>query len=105
MIYQQVNFEDFRDAFRNYNRLDNFSYEGARVLFDYLDQLSDDTGKNYELDVIGLCCEFTEMSEDEVRAYYPIDPDDDVEDYLQDNTIVCGVFEDGGDTVYVFQQF
>lgn len=105
MIYQKVSFEDFRDAFRNYNRLANFSYEGARVLFDFLEQLSDDTGENYELDVIGLCCEFSEMSEGEARQYYSIDPDESVEDFLQDNTIVCGVFEDGGDTVYVFQQF
>ena len=97
MIYQQVTFEDFRDAFRQYDRLDNFSYHGSRILFDYLE-----SGEDWELDVIALCCEFVEMTDTEVREYYSIDPDESVEDYLQDNTMLCGR---SGETVYLFQQF
>ena len=106
MIYQTIDFTDFRDAFRNYNRLDNFSYEGSRILFDYLEQLSYDTGEDWELDVIALCCEFAEMTEDEVRENYTIHEMQTVTDYLYDHTMLCGMYEDeSGETVYLFQQF
>lgn len=59
-MYTDVNFNDFRDAFRRFDRLDNFTYEGARALFDYLEQYEEDTGERIELDVIALCCEYNE---------------------------------------------
>lgn len=100
MIYQQVTFQDFRDAFRNYDRLDTFSYEGSRILFDYLDDMCED----WELDVIALCCEFVEMTEQEVRENYDISNDESVEDYLQDNTFICGSYtNENSETVFVFQ--
>tara|TARA_B100000900_G_C20441095_1_gene659067 strand:+ start:632 stop:883 length:252 start_codon:yes stop_codon:yes gene_type:complete len=37
-----------------------FSYEGLIALYDYLEQYEDDTGEQIELDVIALCCDFTE---------------------------------------------
>jgi hypothetical protein len=57
---QTVNFYDFCDAFRDHNREDNFSYEGKRTLFDFLESLEDDTGQEQELDIIALCCDFDE---------------------------------------------
>ena len=55
---QTVNFADFRDAFQI--RENNFTYEGKRALFDYLEEYEEGTGDEVELDVIGLCCEYTE---------------------------------------------
>jgi hypothetical protein len=43
----------FRDAFRAAGRQDQFSYEALGLLFDYLEDVHPD----YELDVIGLCCD------------------------------------------------
>ena len=57
---QTVNFYDFDRAFELADRLDNFSYEGRRALFDYLEQYEEDCDTELELDVIGLCCDFTE---------------------------------------------
>jgi len=57
-----VNFSMFCDEFRDFGRQNNFSYDGKQVLFDYLEQLGEDTSKEYELDVIALCCEFTEYA-------------------------------------------
>ena len=54
-----VRWYDFKDAFDDI-RPDNFSYEGLEALFDYLQMLEDDIGKPIELDVIGLCCEYSE---------------------------------------------
>ena len=57
---QTINFSQFTDAFTSYGRDDQFSYDGLKALFDYLEQLEDDCGTDFELDVIALCCEFSE---------------------------------------------
>lgn len=54
-----VNFSEFCDYFHKI-RPDNFSYEGLRVLFDYLEEIDNSCGEESELDVIGLCCDFAE---------------------------------------------
>ena len=59
-MYQTIDFYDFQHAFAAFNRLDNFSPEGLRALFDYLETYEDETGENIELDVIAICCDFTE---------------------------------------------
>ena len=41
-------------------RPENFSYDGLKALFDYLEQLEDDIGEELEFDVIGLCCDYSE---------------------------------------------
>lgn len=56
---QTINLYNFRDAFQAM-RPNNFSYEGLRALFEYLEDLEDDTGEEIELDVIAICCDFTE---------------------------------------------
>ena len=100
------NVHQFREAFRIAGRMDQFSYEGLEVLFDYLDNLSEDTGEPIELDVIALCCEYYESSIEELIDNYNIDlsevdeddPDSIIEvvrEYLEDNTSVCGEVSDG----------
>ena len=54
---------DFRDALRDHNCLDNFSCNGARALFLYLEELEADIDGDFELDVIALCCNFTEYED------------------------------------------
>ena len=60
---QTVTFADFTDAFRNMGRKENFSYNGLKALFDYLEQLEEDIGEEMELDVIAICCEYTEYAD------------------------------------------
>ena len=57
---QSVNFSEFCDRFRDMDRNEHFTYEGKRALFDYLENLEDDMGEEIELDIIALCCDFTE---------------------------------------------
>ena len=59
-MYQEINFSDFCDRFRDMNRDNNFTYDGKRALFDYLENLEEDTGEKIELDIIALCCEYSE---------------------------------------------
>lgn len=100
---QTIHFHDFRDAFRRMDRMDNFSREGLELLFDYLEEADPDM----ELDVIALCCEYSEDTAQDIATNYSIDlsdcKDDDeiietVRDYLNDNTSLIG--EHDGAFVY-----
>ena len=110
---QTVNIHVFRDAFYRMGRKDNFSYEGLEILFDYLEELEQDTGEEIEFDVIALCCDYAESTIDALICDYSIDtsdcdPDDaeaiedTVRDYLVQNTVVCG--ETAGGSI-VYKQF
>jgi hypothetical protein len=62
-MYQTISDYDFRNAFHNMGRGEQFSYEGLTILFDALEQYEVDNGEPFELDVIALCCDFSELSE------------------------------------------
>lgn len=105
----------FKDAFRQYGRQDNFSYEGLGILFEYFENYEEDCGDSIELDVIAICCEYQEMYVADIAENYSIEIDDDldddeivqaVEDYLNYNSRVCGKWEDDdGMVFFVFAQF
>ena len=82
MIINTVTQNDFHDAF-NAIRPNNFSYEALNALYEYFDDYSEDTGEPFELDVIAICCDFTEYADlDEIMDNYPdIKSMDDLEDY------------------------
>jgi hypothetical protein len=69
-----VYFSEFCDYFHKI-RPDNFSYEGLRVLFDYFEEIEDSCGEESELDVIGICCEFSEASWEVIASDYSIQID------------------------------
>ena len=50
----------FQDAFHKMGREDQFSYKGLDALFDYFEMLEEDTDQKIELDVIAICCEYSE---------------------------------------------
>lgn len=89
---------DFERAFADAGRKDNFTYEGLGLLFDYLEQYEEETGQEIELDVIALCCDYSEEDTHIIARDYKIDiegMDDDeileaVRDYLEDNTQLVG---------------
>ena len=85
---QTIYLGDFRDAFIRAGRKENFSYDGLKVLFDYLEEIAPE----YELDVIELCCEYSEMTLEEVNEAYEEEFEtlDDATKWLNENTIVCG---------------
>tara|TARA_R110000744_G_scaffold327413_1_gene433123 strand:+ start:239 stop:520 length:282 start_codon:yes stop_codon:yes gene_type:complete len=57
---------DFERAFKRYER-ENFSYDGLKALFEYLEEYEEGTGEEIELDVIALCCEYAEY--DSLKEY------------------------------------
>lgn len=100
-----VSFSQFCDAFRDMDRNENFSYDGKRALYDFLEDYYDQIGEEYELDVIALCCEYYESDVEELIQDYSIDVseadgDEDeiadiVEEYLQENTCLVGKLTNG----------
>ena len=50
----------FERAFKNMDRGDQFSYDGLKALYEYLEEYEESTGENIDLDVIALCCDYTE---------------------------------------------
>jgi hypothetical protein len=83
---QSVNFSDFTKAFHDYGRGTQFTYAGFKALFEHLEDYEDDTGVEMELDVIALCCDFSEFDSLEAlqENYRDIE---DMED-LHDSTYV-----------------
>ena len=77
---QTINLHQFRDAFKAI-RPDNFSYEGLEVLFDWFESLDDDCGTETELDVIAICCEFSESTPGEIIDDYSL------EGFREDNAV------------------
>ena len=55
-----INFYAFEREFEQCGRGNQFTREGLKALFNYLEELADDCGIEIELDVIALCCEFVE---------------------------------------------
>ena len=93
-----VYFSEFCDYFRDI-RPDNFSYQGLRVLFDYLEEIENSCGEESELDVIGLCCEFSEESWETIASDHSIEIDEtenedeqkvQVLDFLADQGVLVG---------------
>jgi hypothetical protein len=106
-IVQTASFYDFHSAFMRAGREAQYSYKGLRGLYAYLEQLSEDLGEPIELDVIAICCDYTESTFKSIADDYSIDlseceDEDDIReavlDYLHDNTSV--VWSDYDTVVY-----
>ena len=96
---QTINEYDFRRAFEQL-RPDQFSYQGLGALFDYFEEIEDSIGEEIELDVIGICCEYTEyedlseFQEDYGKEYKTIED-------IEEQTTVIPVFGDS----FIIEQF
>ena len=93
------NASQFRDAFRAAGRQDQFSYEALGLLFDYLEDVHPD----YELDVIGLCCDYAESTPVEIFESHGVELNDEEKEnvipaameYLENRTSVIGLTSEG----------
>lgn len=90
-----LDFSDFREAFRNYDRDTSYTREGLMMLFEYFEEIDPDM----ELDVVAICCDYDECHWEDVAANYSIDLEDHededdkieaVRDYLNDHTSLVG---------------
>ena len=82
-----VCFSEFRDAFQSI-RPDNFSYQGQKILFDYFEQYEEDTGETIELDVIAVCCDYSEDSFQNIADQYGIELDAEMDEDYQSQQVI-----------------
>ena len=102
-MHQTINVSSFRDAFHAMGRGDQFTYDGLGMLFDYFEDLD----SSHELDVIAICCGYSEDMPAYIADQYDVDVEDmsdgetldAVLEYLGNNSLVVGV-TDAGAVVY-----
>ena len=86
----QVSRETFFEQFRAYGREDQFSNSALDALFDYYENYADLCSEPFVLDVIAICCDWIEYTneealedndmesvEDLMDEYHVIEVDDD----------------------------
>lgn len=106
-IYEIKQVSELFDDLKRMGR-DNFSYDGAAALMEYLESIAEDTGEPMEYDPIAYCCDFAEYADSELSALSDeytgapkvSDYDDSEEwreqfiEWLEENTTVIK-FDDG----------
>ena len=102
---QSINFSQFCDSFSDTYK-DNFSHEGKRALFDYLEDYEQGSEEEMELDPVALCCEYAEYGSviEAAEEYFTYEsaPEGTLEEneklalkFLEDNTTVIEVGNTG----------
>ena len=99
------------ELFAQCGRREHFSYYGYQALYNYFEELSDEIGQDYQVDVIALCCDFTEYADwEEVYGEYAYsfnkeektwnelseDEQEEFKEWVHDNTIIleCTDYKD-----------
>ncbi len=87
-MYTQVNKTDFHNAFKAWNRSEQFSYEALNLIFDFLEEVGNAIGEEPELDVIAICCEFTEENWAAIAHDYSIDLPSNEDDAINKQAVI-----------------
>ena len=96
-----ISTNDFIQEFKNYGRGEQFSREGLITLFDYLEELEESTGIEIELDIIAICCDYTEYkSLEDFKNDYDYEDIETIED-IENYTTVIKI----NDTSFIIQNF
>ena len=106
--------------FRECGRENHFSYEGFYALYDYLNEYSDEVGEDFKVDVIAICCDFTEYESweelynnysysynNESETFEELEENnglDDFKEWVQDRTTVIEVTNYKNDIVGIIIQ-
>jgi hypothetical protein len=85
--------DEFIESFKKMGREDNFSHYGLNKLYDYLLELEQETEAELELDVIDICCNYTENTIEDVVDNYNLESIEDLADkttviYKDDNNVL-----------------
>lgn len=97
---KNVTRNDFVNEFAEYGRGDQFSEDALDAIYEYIVEVEEDTGEEFELDVIAICCDFTEYeSLEELQEYYS-----DIES-MEDLSNSTMVIEFGNEGQFVIQDF
>jgi hypothetical protein len=99
-MIQTINEYQFSDAFHKMGRGEQFSYEGLKALYDDLIIYEESSGDPIELDVISLCCDYSEY---ESLKEFQEDYGDDYESISEIGQATTVIMID--DTSFIIQNF
>lgn len=94
---QTVSFTGFKQAFKDSSRGNQFTDEGFAALYNHLTESEADSGKELELDVIAICCDYTEDALENVLDNYRLESIED----LKEQTTVIEFENPDGAIIYV----
>lgn len=85
-MFTTVSNHAFVDAFRGSNTYgDNFSYNGLNTLFDIIEEYEESIGEEIELDIVALCCGYSEYASlRDVASNYASEFKDTIEEMEKD---------------------
>ena len=69
-MLMKVSKDEFVNQFRAYNREENFSIAARKTLFEYIEEMEEDTGNQTVIDFISLCVTWKEYDYDEIIQAY-----------------------------------
>lgn len=92
-MHKRIYLSDFVEVFNEHGRDNQFSPAALEALFEFFEELEDETGELVELDVIAICCSFTEYDSPQDCAedmFLDVEGmgDADIISLLQEHTIV-----------------
>lgn len=92
-MHKRIYLSDFMEAFDDHGRNDQFPPAALETLFEFFEELEQDSGELIELDVIAICCTFTEYESPQACAedmFLDINgmENKDIISLLQEHTIV-----------------
>lgn len=98
---QSIGYYEFRKAFEDFGRSNHFP-EGLINLFDYLEEYEESTGEEIDLDVVALCCDYTEEKLSVVLNEYDLES---LEDLRNSTQVIMVDSETEEDPTIIYQNF
>ena len=98
--FEFVRWYQSSDGYKN-----NFSHAGLEALFDYIENLEDDTGESVEFDPIAFACEYSEHATalECAKQYGQFEQEEQTEEYalewLEEQTQVIEI--EGSDSIII----
>ena len=94
----------FKESFKAHGRRNQFSDEALNYLFDYYEELDESCGMETELDVIAICCDWTEYWDEELIDEYGYLLEDEVfDDDADDEDRVEAIINGLGDLTTIMR--
>jgi|TARA_R110000824_G_scaffold9193_1_gene41245 hypothetical protein len=99
---QTVSMYQFERSFVRMGRAAQFTYEGLQALHEYFEEYEESTGEEIELDVIAICCEYSEYENlKEFQADYG--KEYETREDIEEQTALIPVNNERG--AFIIQQF
>lgn len=103
MLYTTIDSgSDLQDLFKVWDRDNQFSPLGFDALYEYLEEYSE--GTDLEVDVVGICCDFEEVTETDLLLRY-VGEDDEFETHAEKLSWILERLRDNGKLVAIVSHY